>query len=170
MNIEELISFHEISQLKYRYVRAVDTQDWPLLTSVFTKNVRTWYDSGKLALQGRENVVAALVENLASSVYSSHIALHPEITFTGPASAKGIWRIQDVVHFTASHPNAFVTDLKDGDRLMGAGYYHDEYEKEDGQWKIASTGFVRIFESVESIGGRPGVRVQTDKSRGKLNS
>jgi hypothetical protein len=62
-----------------------------------------------------------------------------------------------------------VTDLKKGDRLTGAGYYHDEYEKEDGEWRIASTGFVRIFESVESIGDRPGVRVRIDEARGKLN-
>jgi hypothetical protein len=70
----------------------------------------------------------------------------------------------------ATHPNAFVSQLQAGDRLIGAGYYHDEYEKEEGRWKISSTGFVRIFESIEQIETRPGVRVRTDEARGMLGA
>jgi hypothetical protein len=170
MNIDEIATFHQITQLKYRYLRAVDTQDWKLLASVFAKNVRTWYDEGKLAVQGRENAVKALVDHMGPSVQSHHIAIHPEITVSGPATAKGVWRFQDIVWFDKAHPNPLVPDLKGGERLIGAGYYYDEYEKEDGEWKISSTGFVRIFESVEAMRDNPNVRLRAEPALGKLAS
>ena len=57
MTIEDLLIIHEITQLKYRYMRAVDTQDWDLMATVFAKNARTWYDSGTLSATGRENII-----------------------------------------------------------------------------------------------------------------
>ena len=33
--------------------------------------------------------------------------------------------------------------------LHGAGFYHDEYVKVGGEWKIAVTGYDRTFEQIE---------------------
>jgi hypothetical protein len=30
MTVEDLLTIHEIRQLKYRYMRCIDTQDWDL--------------------------------------------------------------------------------------------------------------------------------------------
>jgi hypothetical protein len=169
MNIDEIIAFHEITQLKYRYLRAVDTQDWTLLASVFAANVRTWYDKGKLTTQGREAAVKGLADHMGPAVHSHHIAVHPEITLTGPTTAKGVWRFQDIVWFDKAHPNPLVPQLEGGERLIGAGYYYDEYEKENGAWKISSTGFVRIFESVEAMRNNPDVTLRSEPAYGKLN-
>jgi hypothetical protein len=169
MTLQDLVTIHEITQLKYRYVRAVDTQDWELFASVFTKNARSWYDNGALSANGRENIVAMLSSALKPSIYSSHIALHPEITVTSATTAKGIWRFEDVVHFTESDPSLVAEDIRGGERLIGAGYYYDEYEKEDDQWKIASTGYVRLFEVIEQLRDRPNVTMRFEKARGRLN-
>jgi hypothetical protein len=169
MSPQELVAIHEITQLKYRYVRAVDTQDWELLASVLTQNARTWYDKGALAASGRENIVAMLSASLKPSVYTSHIALHPEITVTSPTAAKGTWRFEDVVHFTEADPTLFAKDLRGDERLTGAGYYYDEYEKEDDQWKIASTGYVRIFEVTEHLRDQPNVKARFETAHGRLN-
>jgi hypothetical protein len=169
MNIEDLLTIHEITQLKYRYMRAVDTQDWDLMATVFAKNGRTWYDSGKLSTTGRDNIVAMFRNAMKPSIYSSHIALHPEITLTSPTTAKGTWRFEDVVHFLEADPTLVASDIQGGERLIGAGYYQDEYVKEDGQWKIASTGYVRLFEAIEQPHPR-NMRLRAEKARGRHSS
>jgi hypothetical protein len=165
---EELATIHEITQLKYRYLRCIDTQDWKTIATLFTKNARTWYSGGKLAAEGRDKIVAMLSVSMKPSIYSSHIGLHPEITLTGPTTAKGSWRFEDVVHFLAPDPT-LITPAKGGERLIGAGYYYDEYEIEDGQWKIASTGYVRLFEAVEEPQDHPNMKVHCEPARGKRN-
>jgi hypothetical protein len=167
MTSEDLITIHEITQLKYRYMRAVDTQDWELMATVFAKNARTWYDSGALSATGRENIVAMFSAAMKPSIYSSHIALHPEITLTSATTAKGSWRFEDVVHFLEADPTLVASNIRGGERLIGAGYYYDEYEKEDGQWRIASTGYVRLFEAIEQPRDPP-MKLRVEKARGRL--
>ena len=65
-------------------------------------------------------------------------AHHPEIELTSDSTAKGVWYLQDIV-----------IDLDTNTTLRGAGFYHDEYEKVDGQWKIKHTGYIRTYEEVE---------------------
>ena len=33
--------------------------------------------------------------------------------------------------------------------LRGAGFYHDEYVKINGEWKIKLTGYIRTYEEIE---------------------
>jgi CMP-2-keto-3-deoxyoctulosonic acid synthetase len=154
--------------LKYRYMRAVDTQDWDLLATVFTANARTWYSSGTLSASGRENIVAMLSGAMRPSIYSSHIALHPEITLTSATTAKGSWRFEDIVHFSEPDPALVVAGIQGGERLIGAGYYYDEYEKENDQWKIASTGYVRLFEATEQVREPSSLKLRGEKARGRV--
>jgi hypothetical protein len=148
MSLEELIAFHEISQVKYRYLRGVDSQDWELVESCFSASASSWYDSGKLATTGAKEIAGLLKRYMFNSMYTSHIALQPEIKLTSPTTATGIWRMQDIVHFTAKEPTSLVPDLDGSEQLVGAGYYHDEYLKEPGGWKISKTGYVRLFEAL----------------------
>jgi hypothetical protein len=34
--------------------------------------------------------------------------------------------------------------------LNGAAFYHDEYVKVDGEWKIRSTGYERLYEEIDT--------------------
>ena len=168
MTPEDLVTIHEITQVKYRYMRSVDTQDWDLMRTAFTKNARSWYQSGAITCTGRDEIIAALSGSMTPSLYSSHIAVHPEITLTGPTTAKGSWRFEDIVHFSEPNPALVLEGVDGGERLIGAGYYYDEYEKEDGEWKIASTGYVRIFDATEKPQDQPNMQHRFEKERGRL--
>jgi hypothetical protein len=162
MTVDDLVAIHQITQLKYRYVRAVDTQDWALLRTVFTADARAWYDNGAMAAESGDAIVALLSGACRPTIYSSHTALHPEITLTGPGTATGVWRFEDIVHFVRPDPDIAI-QANGGERLIGAGYYYDEYAIEDGDWRIASTGYVRLFQAVEQ---QP-LQTQFDPARGR---
>jgi hypothetical protein len=170
MTLEDLVTIYEITQLKYRYLRAIDTQDWKLIATLFTEHARAWYSNGDLSANGRENIVAALSTSMKPSIYSSHIGLHPEITVMSATTAKGQWRFEDVVHFLEPDASLIVAPVRGGERLIGAGYYYDEYEKIDGQWKIASTGYIRLFEATEQPEDQPNMKARFEKARGRLTN
>lgn len=156
MTPQQLIDVHEITQLKYRYLRALDTQQWELMRSCFTEDARAWYASGKYASDGgREGVIRLLSGMIADKVVSSHIAVHPEIEVTAPDQARGVWRFQDIVHVTQT-----------AELLTGAGYYYDEYRKGSDGWRISSTGYERIFEAREATAANPAFHFQAHPRRG----
>ena len=72
-------------------------------------------------------------------IVSLHHGHHPEISILGETSARGIWYLEDRLYFT-----------KQKMMLWGAAFYEDEYVKEDGQWRIQSTGYHRTFEEIQS--------------------
>lgn len=165
--IEDIITFHEISQVKYRYLRALDTHDWELMRTCFTQNAHAWYSGGKYATEGRDEIVDLLASIIPeNSFVGSHIVMHPELEITGPATAKGIWRLQDIVHFLDDRTIYENFDIKGGEEMVGAGYYYDRYEKVDGQWLISSTGYERIFEYCEPRDGRPGFKLLVSPTLG----
>lgn len=155
MTIDDLLNIREIEQLKYRYTRALDTHDWDLMAQCFDEQAEGWYSDGTYTMSGRENILAFLRGVVTDMLFGSHIALHPEITLHGPDTASGIWRLQDIVHFTGANPNAQEGDIRGGEKLEGAAYYYDDYVKRDGKWLIAKTGYVRIFETLSPKSDRP---------------
>src|SRR5687768_13580476 len=123
----DLLAIHAITQLKYRYMRALDTRDWDLLADCFVEDATTWYAGGKLAAQGRDSIVAMLRGFLPDLFVASHIAVHPEIALTGPATATGIWRMEEDVHFLGPVPDAAHQPMAGGEQQTGAGTYYDDY-------------------------------------------
>lgn len=159
--VEELIAYHDIAQVKYRYLRALDTHDWKLMRTCFTDDARAWYSGGKYSTEGADAIIKLLSDIIPEgSFVGSHVVMHPEFEFTGPKSAKGIWRLQDIVHFLDDRTVYENFEIKGGEEMVGAAYYYDEYEKgADGKWLIKSTGYERIFEYVEPREGRPGFKL-----------
>ena len=44
--------------------------------------------------------------------------------------------------------------------ITGACFYEDEYRRgDDGRWRIARTGYTRIFEAIESLDDRTDFRL-----------
>lgn len=146
MTPEDLVELEAIKQVKYRYLRAVDTRDWDLLASTLTEDATCAYSSGKLSYQGRDAILAFLKESMPERDFlSSHKVHHPEITLTGPDSADARWGLEDVVIIQSAN----IT-------LTGAAFYEDKMVKQDGEWRIAHTGYRRLYEQVT---GREGVKL-----------
>ena len=166
--VEELIACHEIGRVKYRYLRALDTHDWDLMKTCFTENARAWYSGGKYVSEGRDGIVDLLAGMIPeNSFIGSHVVMHPEIEFTSGTTAKGVWRLQDIVHFLDDRTTYENFDIKGGEEMVGAGYYYDRYEKVGDEWLISSTGYERIFEYCEPREGRPGFKLLVNPTLGR---
>ncbi len=168
--VEDLLEYREIEHLKYRYLRAADTHDWELMGKCLAGDADIWFNEGMYTNKGRENIVDFFQTIIIPSFISSHIALHPELKLTSPTSATGIWRLQDIVHYTEANPNAKESDFKGGEEVQGAGYYYDEYIKIGGEWLIKSTGYVRMFEKITPRDERPDFLLNTNPKLGVRHS
>jgi uncharacterized protein (TIGR02246 family) len=120
-----------IRQLKARYFRLMDTKQWDAWADVFTEDATvTASPNPDETFRGRADIVrkvsAALRE--ATTVHHGHM---PEIALTGPATATGIWAMYDFVDM----PQLV---------LHGWGHYHEEYVKQDGQWRIRRLRLTRL--------------------------
>jgi len=147
--MDDLREIEAIKQLKYRYMRCLDQKKWDELRECFTDDVVTSYGGGKYAFEGREAVMRFLVDAMgAPSFLSSHRVHHPEITLTGPDTARGIWALEDTV---VDPERRFV--------LQGAAFYEDEYVRQGGRWLIRRTGYERTFELIEPFDQRPGLSI-----------
>lgn len=164
--VQDLIDFHGITQLKYRYLRGLDTHQWELLESCFTEDAFAWYSGGAFTHRGRRQIVDFLKELIPPAFVSSHIAVHPELKLTGANLAEGIWRLQDIVYFTEPNPVFAHGHIEGGEEMTGAGYYYENYAKEADGWKISSIGYVRIFEVIERKPARADAELTVDLDRG----
>jgi len=149
MTPEDLVEIELIKRLKYRYVRCLDQKLWDEMATCFTADATCSYSGGKYAFAGRDAILDFLRKSMgAPSFHSSHRVHHPEIERTSPTTATAIWALEDVVIET----RAQIT-------IRGAAFYRDEYVKQDGAWKIRSTGYQRTFEEMESRKDHPSLRL-----------
>lgn len=139
MTPDDLVEIEQIHQLKYRYVRLIDTKRWDELAELFTEDVTASYGGGATTLDGRAAVMDFLSTSMADeTMLTSHKVHQPEITLTGPGTATGVWALDDVVILGAL-----------GMTVRGASFYDDRYAKVDGAWRIAHTGYRRVYEEIE---------------------
>jgi uncharacterized protein (TIGR02246 family) len=136
---DDLVEIERIRQLKYRYVRFLDTKAWDDLAGLFTPDATASYGGGATTLAGRDAIMAFLIGAMAGEdMLTSHKVHQPEITLTGPGEARGTWALDDVVVLGAL-----------GMTVRGAAYYDDRYVTRNGAWRIAHTGYKRIYEEIE---------------------
>ena len=136
----DLQELEAIKRLKYKYLRCMDTKAWSELAECFSEDARCSYDGGKYTFDGRAKVMEFLEGAMGRpTLITQHQVHHPEIEVTGDL-ATGTWYLEDRVIDTENH---FV--------LQGAGFYRDEYVKQDGAWRIRATGYERTFEEVGDL-------------------
>jgi len=140
--VDRIAEIEEIKQLKYRYFRSLDTNDWELFGDCLTEDCVANYGDGRKKLDGRSDIVDFMSRNMSADTFlSMHNGHHPEISIAEDGtSATGTWYLQDMI-----------VHLERGVRLYGTGLYHDEYVKADGVWRISRTGYSRVFECVEPL-------------------
>lgn len=131
-----------IKRLKHKYFRCLDSKLWDELAECFTEDATTSYTDGKYSFRGVEAIIGFLRKSLGpDTVVSMHQGHQPEIDITSETTAKGIW---------TSEAGLIITDRNVATREVN--FYHDEYVKIGGQWKIKHTGYKRLFEEAWSRG------------------
>ena len=145
----DLETLEEIRQVKYRYLRCVDTKLWDEIGDTFTEDAVVDYGTqayGKpLKMRGRDEIVEFFRKRLGPDILTVHAAGQPEITVDpGGDTAAGIWSFQDTV-----------IAIKYRVVIAGAAFYHDKYRREAGTWRISHTGYVRTYESMMSLDDVP---------------
>jgi hypothetical protein len=148
----DLVAIEEIRQLKYRYFRTLDLKEWDAFGDCLTEDVVARYGTQAMDkpvhYNSRADVVGFMRDNLGTGVITVHIASHPEITVDGD-TATGSWGFEDTV---------IVPDFKV--IIRGGGYYDDSYRRDaDGKWRIASTEYQRIYETMTSLDDTPSFKL-----------
>ena len=133
-----------IKQVKYRYLRALDTKHWDDFADTLTEDVTGDYGSSvgeELHFTNRTDLVGYMRSALGPGIITEHRVTHPEITVSGD-EASGTWYLQDRV---------IVAEFNF--MLIGAAFYRDQYRRTTEGWRISSTGYDRTYEATMSLAG-----------------
>ncbi len=138
MRLEDI---ERIKQLKGRYFRYLDTNDWQAMADIFVPEATATYSDGDHSFDSRDDILGFLSGAMSGrKIMTMHTGHHPEITVGEDDTAEGIWYLQDTV---------YVLDFNL--QISGNGIYHDRYVCRDGQWLIAHTGYERLFEVHDTL-------------------
>lgn len=151
MDLDRLWDLRQIEELKYRYVRMLDHKDWDGFADLFEPDATAAYGAERL-FDGVDEIVGFMRDNLGPTMITLHQVHHPEIEIDGD-EATGTWSLQDRVIMT-----------RFGLLLDGYSTYHDRYRRAtDGRWRIAHTGYERIYEHTVSIDDVPSFNLTENK-------
>jgi uncharacterized protein (TIGR02246 family) len=129
---ERSADLEAIARLKARYFRAIDTKDWGLLGVVFTEDARIDVsEDGGGIVEGRDRIVES-ISAVLEDVVTVHHGHTPEIDLLAADEAAGVWAMDDRLVWP------------DGSSLRGAGHYHEQYRRVDGEWRIAAFRLTRL--------------------------
>ena len=130
------LELEALRRLKYAYFRTLDLKQFDQLGLLLTEDATAAYEDAQTSLVGREAIVTWLTGALGGpEIATQHHGHHPEIDFISDTTASGSWYLQDRVIV----PSA---DLE----IAGTAFYSDRYTKTGGSWRIAHTGYQRVFE------------------------
>jgi len=142
MTPADLVEIEQIHQLKYRYVRFIDQKRWDDLASLFVEDATASYGGGAVQLEGRPAIMEFLTVSMGDEdMLTSHKVHQPEISLVGPDEATGAWALDDIVILGSL-----------GMTVRGSSFYDDRYVRVGGDWRIAHTGYKRVYEEIEPRG------------------
>jgi SnoaL-like protein len=134
--MDDAAELEAIRRLKYAYFRTLDLKQFEQLGTLLTEDATAAYEDGTTRLDGREAIVSWLASVLGDpGIVTEHHGHHPEIDLTSDSTAEGTWYLQDRVIVPAA-------DLE----ISGTAFYEDRYRRTGDGWRIAHTGYLRVFE------------------------
>lgn len=131
-DVQLLLDLRAVEQLKYRYLRTLDTKDWEGFEACFLPEATGDYNG--LVFADRAALVDYMRANLGEGMLTLHQVHHPEIEIDGD-TATGRWYLQDRVIVSAF-------DFM----LEGASFYEDRYVRTEDGWRVSHTGYRRTHE------------------------
>jgi hypothetical protein len=146
MTTDQTTDLEAIRQLKARYFRLMDTQQFDDWHTCFTDDVTAIYEGAPrvaddlptdIELQGSAALIAG-VRSLMTGAQSIHQGYMPEISLHSATTASGIWSMYDQVRLSTCI-------------FEGWGHYHEDYVKEKGQWKIKKIHLTRLHTAEDWI-------------------
>lgn len=142
-----LTEIEAIKNLKARYCRYVDIEDWEAFEDLFLPDALFYRGEGDDdIIRGRATFVQQIVaSHTAAEARTIHHCHMPEIDVVDAATARGIWALFDYgdrIWYANGRREAY----------QGYGHYYEEYRKDDAGWRIASWRLVRIRIDVRSVG------------------
>ena len=131
-----------IRQLKARYFRGLDSQDWDGLSEVFTADalIDTTDDAGPGGKTTGGDRFAANLKKLLAGAVTEHRGRDLSIEITGADTARGVWALEDRVRFP---PEFGVGEYR------GTARYEEEYKRIDGRWRIARMVLRREYAEID---------------------
>lgn len=132
-DLERLVEIAAIKHMKARRDYALDTKDWATYAALHA-NHHYSHNYGEERREGgkanAEWVAAQLNDKI--TVHHSH---SPVIELTSRTTATATWGMEDNIFWIK----------EDGSEgwLQGFGFYHETYEKIDGQWLFTSRSLKR---------------------------
>jgi len=139
MTPDDLVEIEAIKRLKHRYVRCLDQKRWEELGETLTDDATSSYGGGQYSFEGRDAILQFLRDSLGPTMITMHQVHQPEIDLVSATEATGTWALEDSVIM-----------LEHDIDLRGAAYYSDRYVKVGDDWKIAHTGYKRLFEEMRT--------------------
>jgi len=136
-DIQRLMDIEAIKQLKYAYLRCIDTANLEELATLFHEDVTVHFIGGtyEWQLQGKQAYLDKLGAAFNKHAIGHHNGHHPEIQILSDTEATGIWYLADNMWNLDRH--SFTT---------GTALYWERYLKVDGRWLIKDTKYERLYE------------------------
>lgn len=124
----------ELSMLKSRHLRALDSGAWDqyaaLLTEDFALDISD--RTGIPVMQGRDLIVNQISASIGA-VTSVHQAHSPQFTVKSESEIEVVWAMQDRIARGDGQPST-----------SGYGHHHDRWVKLDGNWQLAEQRLTRL--------------------------
>jgi len=139
-DLQELAEIEALKKVMAKYSRFGDTKNWAEFRTLFVEDTvfsfeaipRANPDAPQAAtIQGLDTFIGGMAEMLKGA-QTCHRMYLPEITVTGPDTAKSTWGIHDLVKTQNCIFN-------------GYGHIHQNYVKVNGEWKITRSHTSRLF-------------------------
>jgi hypothetical protein len=141
--VTRLDAIQDISRLKARYFRCLDTKDWNGFEQLFTPDASFDMRNGRGENMDPNAVVhgATAIREFVSNAVARRTTVHhghtPEIEVIDGSHARGIWPMHDVLVV----PEDVDLPFK---RFEGFGHYHETYERRQGRWLIRTLCLTRL--------------------------
>ncbi|MEQ8816179.1 MAG: nuclear transport factor 2 family protein [Thalassobaculum sp.] len=139
-DLETLLALEEIKRLKAAYCRYLDTKQWQRLRALFADD--TVFEGFGSAPTGSnaDQFVAGITARLTDAVTIHHCHM-PEIEFTAPGRARGVWAMMDLVELGGGRSPKEAPGRRG---FHGLGHYEEEYRRDDGVWRFCFLRLTRL--------------------------